>query len=418
MTGPVSGRRERDRRTMSMTRAAGALAVVIAVSFFLTGCWGREELENMAFVTALALDGSGEDEIQVTVSVAIPRALSPTGNGGAGSGQERPLFEVTTSGRTIGEAFKKLDSSLSRRVVFIHNKIILIGRARAEKGLAPFLDILARFREFRNTQTLVVVDGNAGEFLRSLKTPLEINLVEYLVDLIELEIAQPSELPTSRLHEFLEALESDAWEPLVPILRLEPRLPAAGPGGERAQDTAAVVIGAAVFRNDRMVGEVNLEDLLVILLARERIAEAWVAFEGPETKNQSTMVEVSSTRAPRFKVQVEGERTRVEVDIEVEADLQEIKGAIDVTRPPELEAMGKALAAQLEERTARVIRKVQDEFGSDIFGFGRAAMLQTLTFEQWDALDWPRRFPEAEVTVKVKADFRRTGRIFQPPVAR
>ena len=56
-----------------------------------------------------------------------------------------------------------------------------------------------------------------------------------------------------------------------------------------------------------------------------------------------------------------------------------------------------------------LIRRCQREFRSDIFGFGNYARGEVTTWDQLLALDWPRRFPEAQVNVAVEVQIRRVG---------
>lgn len=71
---------------------------------------------------------------------------------------------------------------------------------------------------------------------------------------------------------------------------------------------------------------------------------------------------------------------------------------------------------KIKEDIENTIRKVQEEYKSDIFGFGEA--IHRSNPEMWNLLkkDWDdREFPDLKVHTEVDVKIRRLGTTTQPP---
>ncbi|MBR8644529.1 hypothetical protein KEH51_07950 [[Brevibacterium] frigoritolerans] len=52
---------------------------------FLSGCWDRIEITDLAIVTAAAIDKKDNDQIELSVQVFIPSSITSGGGQGGGS---------------------------------------------------------------------------------------------------------------------------------------------------------------------------------------------------------------------------------------------------------------------------------------------------------------------------------------------
>ncbi|GAA3313372.1 hypothetical protein GCM10020331_003340 [Ectobacillus funiculus] len=73
-----------DQRKMFM-RKQGILVLMILIMLLTTGCWSRTEINDIAVVTAMAMDKENDGEIRLALQLALPRLLGPTAIGGGGT---------------------------------------------------------------------------------------------------------------------------------------------------------------------------------------------------------------------------------------------------------------------------------------------------------------------------------------------
>ncbi|MEH6996427.1 Ger(x)C family spore germination protein, partial [Neobacillus drentensis] len=53
---------------------------------FVTGCWDRTEVNDLAIVTAAAIDKKENNQIELSLQLFIPKSLSMGGGQGGGGG--------------------------------------------------------------------------------------------------------------------------------------------------------------------------------------------------------------------------------------------------------------------------------------------------------------------------------------------
>lgn len=157
---------KRDRnRIMKLSRSI-ALAAGLSIAMLLTGCWDRTEVNDIAIVLASGIDKE-KDGYRVSILVPLPGNMGGASGGGGGSGGNRPYTIDSETGRTIREAYNKLQSRLSRRLFSGHRKVLLIGEEAAKAGLAEMMDIAGRVPENRLTSYIAVTKGKAFEVLNA-----------------------------------------------------------------------------------------------------------------------------------------------------------------------------------------------------------------------------------------------------------
>ncbi len=87
------------------------LLLALIISLFLTGCWSRVELNDVAIVTATALDRAENNKLQVSLQilkVKMTKGISEKGGGG-----ENATLIVSEKGETIMEAYQVIQKKNS-----------------------------------------------------------------------------------------------------------------------------------------------------------------------------------------------------------------------------------------------------------------------------------------------------------------
>ncbi len=193
----------------------------------------------------------------------------------------------------------------------------------------------------------------------------------------------------------------------MPILRPK----ATTPGLEnRGGPTKGQLLGAAVFRKDRMVGELSPEETETLLLLSGRINHFIEVIPVP---GDSRQVAVDLTAGDRqIAVDPRGTVPRLSVRMRLEGELREMQMS-DIQLTDELLAqLEQAITASLERKAGNLVRRLQTEFRADSVGFGNHARLRFLDWPTWTRYNWPERFPNATLQVAFQSTIRRVGMTF------
>jgi spore germination protein KC len=126
---------------------------------------------------------------------------------------------------------------------------------------------------------------------------------------------------------------------------------------------------------------------------------------------------VYAERKPTITVQMKPEGVYIHVTLYLAGNILGNASLIDYALPKNRKVLEQAFSNHLKKECEALVKRTQNEFKSDIFGFGLTARKLALTQEQWHKMDWENRYPEAHVDINVKYKIRRTGLLYRitPP---
>jgi spore germination protein KC len=406
-----------------MNKKIALLLLLLLFPLALSGCWDRQELESLGFVQALGLELNPDHKtITVTTMIAIPSKLGVSGAEGGSEGSGVIIAE--TKAPSIYEAFNLINTSINREITLRQNQILVIGETMAKAGVGKWIDNLVRFREMRRTLLLFIGQGKIKE-LFSVKPQLEKNPAEYIGDLVNL-YPKTAMYPRMTVNNFMGPYESYAQANYAPLISqvITPSKPpaakeadkAADSGGEKPAPTDLRINGTAVFRADKLVGNLDLYETQILQLLTNHFEEALLTIDDPRKKDNNISLRLlQSGPSTRIKYRKQADRDNFTVKINLEAELLSIQSGLDYT-VPEMEALlARQIDRVLKSRINRVIAKVQHQYQADIFGFGLKVRNTMLTSEDWEKYHWSARFPKALIKTRVKTAIRRVGVQFRPP---
>ncbi|MDK2931640.1 MAG: spore germination protein [Bacillota bacterium] len=400
---------------------AAALPLIAAIMATAAGCWNRREIETVGFVLAAGVDEAREEgKIQLTVLIAKPFAIGG-GMETHGSAEERPFWVVSSTGYTVFEAVRNLFSQSPRRPFWAHCRFIVIGEEFARKGIRDVLDWFDRNGEFRRRVWIVAAKGAKASDLLQTEFELERMPPEGAMRLLQAARTELSTVGEDMLNDFLQKLEGEGIDPIATRAEIIPRPQEFDIRGELKREKiggSPRLTGAAVFRNDRLVGWLNKPETRGFNWITGRVRSGIIVIEKPGEEGKFIGLEILRAKGS-FKPEVEDGRVTVTVKVEAEANVGDVQGFIDLLRSPELWAsMERRMATVIENEVLAAVAKAQ-ELGSDIFGFG--AELNRRDPKKWadEFRDrWDEKFRDIDVHVEVKARLRRSGLVIRSTKSR
>jgi spore germination protein KC len=345
------------------------LSVLMVLTMpLLGGCWDRLEIEDRGTILGLAIDPAGPDTpsitgpysksnvpgYRVTAQIAIPGRI-PLGPGGGSSPGEtqKPVWVVSSTGKTLDGAINDLQQELADKVFLGHLRVIIVNRQlAADPGINDIQDFLRRNAEIRRLAWLVISTGDASEAMEAAPK-LERVPTLYLVGTLDHAVVL-GKLPNTFLGRYWSLLAAKGQEPVLPLLSVR--------GTDRI-----VIEGLAVFKGPRMVDRLDpLETAAFMEIMNERHAGYAVAVPKPGDPSGSIMYKGTNRKA-RVNVRGQGSNLSIDVTSRIEANIEEKTGPKPINQKiPEIE---QEIRTQLTAGQQRLIAKTQ-RLGTDIFGFG------------------------------------------------
>jgi len=367
----------------------------LSASILLTGCWDRKEVNDMAVVLGAALDKEEGENIKLTLQILIPRAVS-SGQTGGGGGGGRQVLTRSAIGENLADAASKLQTKFPRKIFWGHCKIFIFGKKLAESGdVHKQIDFLLRHSEPRERVYLFVSDGDAEEILE-LQPPLEPYPGEVLRKLTELHIG----VKTTVL-DFAQMLTGDAGTAVLPLIqKLTPS------HGEKQEETIANIVGTAIFKRDKMIGQIDTKVTRGLMWLRNETEATAVTID---LKKGETITLDPIRETTKFLPTIKDGNWKILVNITSEGTIVQNASNLDVMSPIITRKVEKSLEKEIKQRLNLSLEQVKQEMNADAFGFADA--FHRKYPKEWEKVKnhWDDILPNVEVKINIKTRVRRPG---------
>jgi len=393
--------------------------LMIACLLTLSGCLERVEINKMGIVAGLAID-KNEDHYVVTAQILNPAAISGK------SGNSLPVYSLKAEGRSIHEAYKKLDQLTSTALSLSHLNVMVINEEFAEAGFAPLLNFSLRRTDIRPDISFVVAKEASASEILSVVTALDMIPAAQL-DVLSKVPSYTQRLSSYNLYEVVDMVNGNSINVVlnaVSIHREEAHLneETQGEDGEKGKTekngstvdnihdiTVPVQLRfehLAVFQNDKLVGfiddyEAQLYNIVTGVHKRydmvTQIEEEYytsVGFTEVKTKLTTDLAQNEAT-----------------IKINLGAIIIENTYPIDFTNTENLKVMSEHLKEHFETDMNDFIEKVQTELKSDIFGIGGKAYYHENKLWKEKEGYWSDIFPELTIHLEVEVEINSVGEI-------
>lgn len=386
------------------------LQVTLLALLLLSGCWSYREINELALVMAVGVDLTEDDRIRVTVQIARPGASGAAHGGTESTGP--PVYIAFAEGRSVFEAIRNLALFSSRRIMWAHNKVIVIGGDMARRGIDELVDFFTRNPELRYRTLVAFTPGEAREIL-SLSTGMETQPS----DSIDKAFRYAEIIGEARkvdVKEWAAAYMDPALTGVLPILRARERA-IAGTAAKEADPREIVIQGLALLHEGKLAGLLDQRESRGVALTRARPGRIIITMPcSEEAGGQITLELVGSRSSIRPSLSQAGTPS-FEIQLQVASAITSITCDVDYRQPKVRQQIERDLAQTLTEDITAVIRRAR-ETRTDPMGLGQH--LRARLPSHWPDLRnlWPEGIGEADIRVTVRAQVKGSELALRPGI--
>ncbi|WP_067931601.1 Ger(x)C family spore germination protein [Alicyclobacillus kakegawensis] len=422
---------------MHRLRKCGIWIMAVCCLCLSTGCFDRQELEQLAFVTGVGLDRAPNGLLDVTLQIAAPQGHEGS-NGGSGKEQGKGTQPVTFRVHSIPEALSLANTSIERTVTLSHLSIVVFGEGLAKEGLKKTLEPMVRFREFRRTLFVAVAKGRALDVFNNNNLMLERSTAR-LADNLFVMGNRDGLFPSKQLQDFLVAIENPHEDPLLPVFAVNSQVAqtsgseassgqdgGTGQGGNKAggpiEETKVDFnpgqvarsggnpvewIGGALFQGDKLIAYLNGREMLYLRILDGSLHSAKIDFRDPLHPNQTIGLFLRKERSPSEQLTLTNP-PRVRFLVPLDADLT---SAVEPSaqRSPFSLQIERDLDQSMAKEMKALLEKIYHQYQVDPIPISRRLRTHFLTHQAMVQYPWRQQMRSAQIDVRVDLNIRRFG---------
>ena len=385
----------------SLRKIIAIILIFFILSLGTTGCWNRRELPSLAIVLGIGLDNvEDSNKLQMTTQIIktseIKSSASEAGGGGSGESGAGAYWNVRNTGESIFATVRDFTHKTSRKLYFPHNKVIIFGRSLAEQGIREYLDFFVRDQETRFDVFVLVADDRASEVL-DVQPKLEKVPTININDLLEAQEAT-SQTSVIKLNQFITRSMSETTAPIAPIIEIR----------GKGNDQELLVTGTAVFRRDKLIGQMNKEETRGLLWVIDEVKSGIIDVDCPDCEGKVSL-EIIRAKS-KIASEIGNDKPYIKINIKEEGNIASQSCSCDLVSPDAVAALEEKKSAAIKDEINSALSKAK-KLNADIFGFGEVMHQKHL--HEWRELkdNWDEIFPDLEVEIVVEAKLRRSGSI-------
>ncbi|OKP99934.1 Ger(x)C family spore germination protein [Paenibacillus sp. P46E] len=366
------------------------LLLCMALVLCLSGCWNYTEVDDMSIVAGVAIDkDAANGKIQLTAEIVDIKG---------GLKQNQAGFKMLSlKGKTMFEIVRNMISLTGKKLFWSHAKAIIFSEEVAREGLVKTVDWYSRDTETRS-DVFIFVSGEptAREILdlnTSTKTILSFELAQMMRD-----EKFTSTAPTVEIWDFIDKLETSGNHAVAPLIYVHEQ------NGEKNER----VNGCAIFSKDKMIGKLNGKETKNMLFAKDGIKGGVLAvndIHGVPTYS----LEILSSRT-KVKPKLVNGKLSLQVRTVTRTGLDEVMTTENFSGKEGISSIEERAGKALQQDIESVIRKVQQEYHADIFGYGE--IIHEHQPKVWAKLrdNWDNEFAKLDISVDSKVIIENTAK--------
>lgn len=380
---------------------------IIACTFFIittsTACWNNRPLKSVSICSAIGIDKPEEYPIEISAQVAKSSALGISEH----AKDEKAYVFASLAAHTFHGCSRNLFTThLDRDIYVNHVQLILIGEEYAKNGVADALEYWERDHECSVDAIVVVAKGLKATKVLQLESELQDVPAIHIVRAVK-NTEATSEAYEISLYEALTKLNSKGYEMTLGCFQFEQ-----GSDGTSLQEMD--VRGAAVFKEDKLVGWMDKDDTKSLRIVEDKLTGGVFEIPNPLEKGTYINYELFSAKT-KCEFHIKENMPSFRIKVEAKGGISEVHGEETYITSSSIKILESATNKVLKKQIEKTIYRAQHKFKSDIFGFGHKIYQNNP--EYWETIkdSWDSIYESMPISVEVKSstfEFQ-AGRLFE-----
>lgn len=377
--------------------------VIVVFILAFSHSYSSLNIDNLAYVVALGIDSTDDNNLQVTFQFSTPVSIE--------SGEKPNPINNTIISPSISNAINIMNSYLGTPISFSHCKVIIFSEQLAKHGISDEIYTLINDTQVTPSSNIVISKCDAKNYIEQTTPELE-NLVSKYYESFENSSKNTGYIPDATIGDFFNDLTSRTREPYAILggVNAESRNEENSTTDQdnlKANMTSisgkngSENFGVAVFREDKLVGELNTFESVAFLNIRNNIDRFLISIQDPENENNILDIYMTPSSNTSIKVDTSTKSPYVVINCNFTGRIYSMTQNSKYLSPEVLDSISKTCNSYLETQFSNYLYKTSREFNSDINSVGNYALKNFFTTREFENYSWLENYKNAFFKVNV-----------------
>lgn len=381
------------------------LVIIILISSF-SASYNSLNLDNLAFAVAIGIDKSTSNKLKVTFEFLAPSASSESG------GETKPVLN-TVECSSITNGINIMNAYLGKKVNLSHCKLIVFSEEIAKEGISDEVYSLINEVQIRPSANIVVSKCNSKYYIENSVPSLE-SLIPRYYDIFPNTSEYTGYTCNATIGDFFNALVCNSCSPYAIL------------GGINSSDTdssqsqtsddstiksnespitgnrASQNIGLAVFKDDKLAGELNAIETICFLNMRKQVDTFLVSIPNPQDSTSKIDLYLTPNSTHKIDVSFVNGAPYIKINFEFSGKIYSMSKNSQYLDNDILDAISESCNNYLEDQFSSYLYKTSTVFESDINGLGVYSLSKFTTSSEFNDYNWLNNYKNSTFDVDIK----------------
>lgn len=382
------------------------LIVIFIVAF--SNSYASLNIDNLAYVLAIGIDTSDDNKLEVTFQFSTTTAASESGS----TEKTQPVINSVTAS-SLSNAINLMNSYMGKEINMSHCKVIIFSEALAYQGISDEIYTLINDTQIRPSANIIISKCDAKYYIKQTKPELE-NLVSKYYEILTNSSKYTGYIPDSTIGDFFNSLICTTCQPYAILggINQAETENSSIPNSEKDSslmsnhtpfegENGAENIGVAVFKDDKLVGELNAIETISFLIIKNDVNRFLISVPDPIKQGEYLDIYLMPDGSPDIKVDTSTTSPYVKIKTKFSGRIYSMSKDSQYLSPEVIDAVSASCNSYLESNLSNYLYKTSKEFHSDISGFGRPASTNFLSTPESNKYGWLDNYKNAFFDVHV-----------------
>ena len=391
--------------------------IILLLLLAFSSSYTSFSIDNLAFVIAIGIDkGDTQNNLKISFQIAKPSSISKNG-----SSEQNTAIINTVETSSINSAINLMNSYIGKEINLSHCKLIVFSEEIAVEGIGNKIYTLINNIQIRPSTNVVISKTDAKYYIENSKPSLE-SLPTSYYEIFPNSSKYTGYTVNSTIGDFYNGLTCNSCQPYAILggmietnnsnLEQYSSEDPLNAGNIKSNETSisgkrgAENIGLAVFKKDKLVGELNAIETVCFSIIRNQVNGFLITIVDPQDEENYLDLYVYHNNDTKSKVDIVNGTPYITVDCKFDGRIYSMKDKSNYLDSNILEEISSSASEYIKLQMQNYLYRTAKTFNSDINGFGRNVLSKFLTKQELDEFNWLENYQNSFFTVNTDVNIK------------